>query len=355
MLKPSDPVALFVEGYVGRPEAKMALGLLRYAPNRVVCAVDSGTAGRRFGEFHPSLPRDCPILPSVEAAAAAGATVLVLGTAPSGGRIPEADYPHLDRAVAAGLSLVNGLHDKLAPRYPGLRPGQWVWDVRTEPAGIGVAEGRAAALPNRRLLMIGTDMAIGKMSAGLEIHREALARGIRSEFVATGQIGMVITGGGVPLDAVKVDYACGAMEAAVLQRASAELIVVEGQGSLAHPGSTSALPLLRGSAPTDLVLCHRAGQATLGKLPRIPIPPLRRLIRLYEDLGEACGTFPRPHTGGIALNTAHLSREEAEAAIAALAEETGMIVADPVRFGAGPLVDALGPFGTPPQVGKEER
>lgn len=341
MLAPEEPLALFLEGSTTRPEAKMALGVLRFAPNPVLCAVDSRAAGRRMAEFH-DLPRDCPVVGTLEEAWAAGARVLVLGTAPSGGRIPAEDYLHLDRAVELGFSLVNGLHDRLAPRYPALDGGQWIWDIRVEPEGIGVAEGRAARLPNRRVVMVGTDMAIGKMTAGIQLVRAATARGVRAEFLATGQIGIVVTGGGVPLDAVKVDYACGAIESAMLARAGAELIVVEGQGAINHPGSTSTLPLLRGACPTDLVLCHRAGQTHLNKLRGIAIPPLGELIRLYEEVAAAAGAFPRPRTIGIALNTAHLDAAGAAEAAAALARETGRLVVDPVRQGAESLFEALG-------------
>jgi uncharacterized NAD-dependent epimerase/dehydratase family protein len=340
MLGRNQPLAFLLDGYTGRPECKMALGMLRYSPNPVVCAVDEETAGRRLSEFF-ELPRDCPIVASAEEARDAGATVLVIGTAPSGGRIPERYYGHLDRAVRAGLSIVNGLHDRLASRYPGLAPGQWIWDIRIEPKGIGVAAGRAALLPNRRLLTIGTDMAIGKMTAGLEILREAQSRGVDAEFVATGQIGIAIRGGGIPLDAIKVDYACGAVEQAVLAAGRAELIIVEGQGSLVHPGSTATLPLLRGTCPTDLLLCHRAGQTHLVKVPGVRIPPLPDLIRLYEDLAATCGAFPRPRTAGIALNTAHLEAPEARRAKDELARETALPVTDVLRDGAAPLVDAL--------------
>jgi len=319
----------------------MALGILRYSPNPVLCAVDSAQSGRPLSEFF-DLPRDCPVVESVDRAKAAGATVLVIGTAPSGGLIPEAYYPHLDRAVELGLSIVNGLHDRLSLRYGSLRPEQWIWDIRVEPTGIGVAHGRAAALPNRRLLMVGTDMAVGKMTAGLEIYREALARGIGTEFIATGQIGIVIMGKGVPLDAVKVDYACDAMEQAVLQASEAELIIVEGQGSLAHPGSAATLPLLRGACPTDLVLCHRAKQDFLAKIPGAKIPPLADLIGLYTDLAATCGAFPRPRAAGVALNTSGLTAEEAEEEIDRTARETGLPVTDALRYGAGVLVDSMG-------------
>ena len=326
-----------VEGNVG----KMGIGVLRYSPNPVVCVVDSVTAGRDAAQV-TGVPRSCPIVATVEEAVALGAKVLVLGIAPPGGLIPPDWYPVLDTAWTAGLSLVNGLHDLLGPRYSAsAKPGQFVWDIRIEPAGLGVGGALAASLPNKRILMIGTDMAVGKMTAGLEIYRTARERGIRAEFIATGQIGITITGTGVPLDAVRVDYASGSIEAEVMRVADAELVIVEGQGALIHPGSTANLPLLRGSCPTHLVLCARAGQTHLARLPEIAIPPLGAYTRLYEDLAEGCGTFPRPRTAAVCLNTFGLDEAAADRAAKALESELGLTVVDPIRHGVARILEVL--------------
>jgi uncharacterized NAD-dependent epimerase/dehydratase family protein len=144
-----------------------------------------------------------------------GGEVLVLGMAPSGGRLPPEMVAEVDLAVASGMSVINGLHEQLGPRYPDLKKGQWVWDIRREPQGLGIAWARAAGLSNRRALLVGTDMAVGKMTTGLEIWHASLKREIRAEFLATGQIGILISGKGIPLDAIRVDYACGAVEGMV--------------------------------------------------------------------------------------------------------------------------------------------
>lgn len=341
MLRREQGLAIYMEGAVLGYGGKMGFGVLRYSPNPVVCVVDSETAGRDMQEV-AGMPRSCPIVASVDAAVALGAEVFVLGIAPPGGLIPKPWFAVIDRAVELGLSVVNGLHDLLGPRYSDLPRGQWVWDVRVEPTGLKPGTGEARLLSNRRLLLIGTDMAVGKMTAGLEIYRVALERGLKAEFVATGQIGITITGTGVPLDAVRVDFSTGAIEREVMDRKDAELIIIEGQGSLGHPGSTANLPLLRGCMPTHLVLCHRAGQTTLTTLPQVPIPPLGDFIRLYEDLGSACGTFPTPVTIGVALNTAHLSSDdEAEEACRRIETEVGLPCVDPVRHGPERLVDAI--------------
>ncbi len=341
MLDARRPLALYMEGSLTQPFGKMGFGLLRYSPNPIACVVDSEQAGRDAAEV-TRIPRRCPVVGTVAEAAARGAEVFVLGIAPPGGRVPAAWYAAIDQAVAAGMSIVNGLHDRLAPRYPALRPGQWVWDVRVEPEDLGVGTGAAAGLRNRRAVLVGTDMAIGKMSVGLELHREALRRGMRSAFVATGQIGIVISGGGVALDAVRLDYATGAIEREVLRHAAAEIVFVEGQGSILHPASTATLPLLRGAMPTHLVLCHRAGQRNLWRIPAVPIPPLGEVARLYEDVGAAAGAFARPRVAAIGLNTFHLESDgDAVSAERAVEAETGLPCADVVRHGAARLLDAL--------------
>ncbi len=319
---------------------KMGFGVLRYSPNPIACVIDSDSAGMSMPEL-TGIPKDVPIVSSLDEACALGADVFVLGIAPPGGLIPAAWYPVIDNAVAHGLSLVNGLHDLLGSRYAKLQPGQFVWDIRIEPQGLAPATGAAVSLNNRRLLLIGADMAVGKMTAGLEIYRVARQRGIKAEFVATGQIGITVTGAGVPLDAIRVDFAGGAIEREVMRVRDAELIVIEGQGALIHPGSTANLPLLRGSCPTHLILCLKAGQTHLRMHSHIQIPPLGDYIRLYEGLAGACGTFPTPKTVGVALNSAGYSNQAADLIAAQLQEELGLPVVDPVRNGSDRLVDAV--------------
>jgi len=287
------------------------------------------------------------------AALAYGPAVAVVGLAPSGGRLPAEMRADVVAALRAGVSLASGLHSRLAedPEFASvpLAPEQWIWDLRQEPADLEVATARCAQLPCRRLLAVGSDMAVGKMSACLELLAAAQRRGIDARFVGTGQAGILISGQGVALDAVRVDYAGGAVEAAVLAAAEGAgpeaLVLVEGQGSLAHPGSTATLPLMRGSQPTDLLLVHRAGQSHVRTRPGaepVAIPPLPELIAACEALaalGRPDGL--RPRVRAVALNTALLDAEAAAEQAQRLASETGLPVLDPVRAGAEGLLDAL--------------
>lgn len=342
MLLPDMPIAIYMEDTFGKAFGKMGYDMMRFSPNPIVCIIDSCVAGRNAGEVMEKSPRpETPIVSTVDEACDRGAQALLLGSAPSGGLIPDSWYPAMDRAVQLGMNLINGLHQRLKERYPKLREGQWVWDIRQEPPNLGVGKGRARELTAKRLLIVGTDMACGKLTAGLLIHKEALRRGVNSKFLATGQIGIAICGCGIPLDAIKLDYACGAVEKGVLERKDADLIVVEGQGSILHPGSTASLPLLRGSCPTHLILNHRADLQTLRDFAWMKVPPLREVANLYETLASACGCLTTAKVVGISLNTWHLDDKAALDCIKRTADETGLPTTDCVRYGADLLTSAV--------------
>ena len=347
-LRADQPLVLLLHGGSDNLSGKTGLAMLRYSRNPIVAVVDPEQAGRPLqaicGIDHPAA-----VVASLAEALAFGPQVAVIGLAPSGGMLPDAVRRDVAAALSAGMSVANGLHTRLGeePELSALvRRGQWIWDLRQEPRGLQVAAARAAALPCRRLLAVGSDMAVGKMSACLELQAEAQRRGIDARFVGTGQAGILISGGGIALDAVRVDYAAGAVEAAVLNAACGagpeSWIVVEGQGSLAHPGSTATLPLLRGSQPSDLLLVHRAGQRHIKGLPQLPLAPLTELIGAVEALAAlARPDGLRPKVRAIALNTALLDADAAAAACAETEAATGLPSVDPVRHGAAALLDVL--------------
>ena len=144
-------------------------------------------------------------------------------------------------------------------------------------------------------------------------------------------------GRGFPLDALKVDHACGAVEQMVMYHKDRSLVIIEGQGSLLHPASTATLPLMRGACPTHMVLCHRADKTTLRHPESIKIPPLKEFITLNESLASVAGTFGKPKVMGVALNTVKLKEKEAQNQIQYLENELDIPVTDVVRFGAEKL------------------
>ncbi|MBW4691087.1 MAG: DUF1611 domain-containing protein [Lyngbya sp. HA4199-MV5] len=344
MMQPDQRLAILLHEGVQGVQGKTGLTMLRYSEAAIVAVIDRATAGASIPEL-TGIPRDVPIVASVADALTHKPDVLVIGIALLGGVLPKDWRQDIQQAIAAGLSIVNGLHTPLN-RDPTLqallKPGQWIWDVRQEPPALGVGTGQARSLSCLRVLTVGTDMSVGKMSTSLELHRASVKQGLRSRFLASGQAGMMISGSGIPLDAIRVDFAAGAVEQLVMQAGSdRDILHIEGQGSLLHPASTATLPLLRGSQPTHLVLVHRAGQTHIRNAPHVQIPPLPDVIQLYETVAAAAGAFASVQVAAIALNTGHLSASEAQQAIEQVQQKTQLPCTDPVRLSAKPLLDAI--------------
>jgi uncharacterized NAD-dependent epimerase/dehydratase family protein len=345
MLTARDKVVILLHHGINSVLGKTGLAVLRYADAFVVAVIDVDSAGASLKEL-TGINREIPIVASLKEALVYQPTVLLIGIAPSGGIMPLPWWLEVQAALIAGLSIVNGLHTPIAS-YPDvptpLREGQWIWEIRQEPSELTIASAKARSLSCQRVLTVGTDMAIGKMSTSIELQRASEKKGIRSKFLATGQTGVMISRSGIALDAVRVDFAAGAVEKMVMDCGNDyDILYLEGQGSLLHPGSTATLPLIRGSQPTALILVHRAGQTEIRNCSQVKIPPLKDVIQLYEMVAGCAGAFDSVKVAGIALNTAHIDDNLAQRAIAQVEQETQLPCTDVVRYGADKLVDALG-------------
>jgi D-glutamate N-acetyltransferase len=329
---------ILAEGFSGDPHyGKTARGVIRYRPESVVALLDTDRAGETQDGF--------PIVGSVDEALRFEPTTALVGVATPGGRFPPAWRELLKACISNGLDVENGLHQFLADdeELAVLAAGHHVElrDLRRPPPDLSVPTGENLRLPARIALTVGSDCAIGKKTVALELDREATRRGLASGFVPTGQTGMLIAGWGIAIDAVVADFLAGAAERLVVEghRRGGELLFVEGQGSLSHPAySGVTLGLMHGAAPHAFVLCHLAGSTEIEGFPGHPLVPLPALVRLHEEASLPARPAP---VAAIALNTRDLDDDEAAAAIAAAEEETGLPVDDPVRFGAGKVLDAV--------------
>jgi uncharacterized NAD-dependent epimerase/dehydratase family protein len=329
---------VLAEGRSGDPHyGKTARGVLRYRPQDVVAILDSTSAG----QTHDGVL----VVGTVDEAMRYQPTAALVGVATQGGRFPPDWRELLQRCIAAGLDIESGLHEFVSddPELVALarEHGVELRDLRKPPPGLNVPTGENLTHGSTVVLTVGSDCAIGKMTVSLELDREARRRGLRSEFVPTGQTGIAIAGWGISVDAVVSDFTAGAAERLVLEgvQRGGELLFVEGQGSLLHPAySAVTLGLIHGSAPHAYVLCHMAGERFVDENERFPIPPLSELA----DLHERMSLLARPaRVVAVALNTSSLGEDEARAAVAEAERETGLPANDPVRFGAGNLVDAV--------------
>jgi uncharacterized NAD-dependent epimerase/dehydratase family protein len=329
---------VLAEGFSSDPHyGKTARGVLRYRRDDVVAILDS----TRAGETEEGLP----VVGTVEEALPLGPTTALVGVATQGGRFPPEWIELIRACVERGLDVENGLHvflgDDLELVELARRHDAELRDLRRPPADLSTVTGENLRVDARIVLTVGSDCAIGKMTVCCELDLEARGRGLRSVFVPTGQTGIAIAGWGISVDAVVSDFLAGAAERLVVEGGQrGDLLWVEGQGALLHPlYSGVTLGLMHGSVPHAYVLCHEAGLTELEVDGHHPIPPLRELVELHERISLPV----RPaRVVAVAVNTRSLADEEAARAAVAEAEaETGLPADDPVRFGAGRLLDAV--------------
>ena len=333
---------ILTEGQLGVFSSKTATSVIRYRPDEIAAVLDSQHAGEDLGAIL-GVGHGVPIVCSVADALPTRPTALLIGIAPRGGALPDEWRRILREAIENRLDIISGLHTflseddefvRLAAQY-----GVKLVDVRRPPDNIPLGRDLARHIPALRVLTVGTDCAVGKMVTSIELDREARCRGWRSHFVATGQTGIMISGEGVPIDRVISDFVAGAIEDELLRREQADLLSIEGQGTLIHPAySGVTLGLIHGSAPDGLILCHHAGRTAIRGYEEVPIPPLSEMIELHHVITRPL--YPS-RVIGISLNCVGLSNDEARRHCAEAAATTGLPATDPIRFGSGPLMDAV--------------
>jgi len=342
-------LVILTEGEFGPHHAKTAMGVIRYATDHTVAILDSSIAGRNVSEWLPG--HDIPAVATLAEALAQPEPpdTLLIGIAPTGGRLPDSWRATILAAIDAGLEVHSGLHTFLGddPEFSAAAAakGVRIVDYRRPPERIETAVGRRHAPGKRVILTVGTDCAIGKMSVSLELRKSALAAGDSAVFVPTGQTGMMIEGWGVAVDRVISDFVQGTVEWMIEEaEGRGDWILVEGQGSLDHPAYSSVtLGLIHGATPHAMVMVHKPGLAAhdFDHRPDVsfPIAKLPGFIRLHESVA---GLVAPSKVVGVALNTM-LYPDEADArrVIAEIAEETGLPTDDPVRFGADRLWPAV--------------
>jgi uncharacterized NAD-dependent epimerase/dehydratase family protein len=342
---------IIADGQFHPMTSKTANCCIRYMPERIVGVLDRAQAGKTVQDvlgFGGPIPVVGDFEHGLASGEGGGATAVLIGIAPMGGRLPPDWRGWLTTAIERGLEIWSGLHTFIGddPELGALARarGVRIFDARRPPPNLPVADGRAAEVDAYIVHTVGSDCNVGKMTAQVEL-RDALARrGHRARFVATGQTGIFIEGWGIAVDAVVADFIAGAAETLVLEAAKdADIVLVEGQGSLIHPGySGVTLGLLHGSCPDALILCHQASRDYIGdyhgREPWVKIPPLRELVEIYE---RAAAPVHPTKVIGICLNTFDLTEARARDAVRQAQDETGLPATDPVRFGSGPLADAI--------------
>ena len=326
------PYLLFLGDAPDGLAAKVAQGIRDWRPDNAIgqfrmegCKADMGLPDMTLAE-----------------AKAAGARTLVIGVANRGGVISQAWKKVLVQALEEGFDLASGLHNLLRDEEDlaavARATGRVLHDVRVPSVQYPIANG--VKRTGKRCLAVGTDCSVGKMYTALCMDREMKARGMKSNFRATGQTGILITGNGVPLDAVIADFMAGSIEWLTPDNDPDHWDMIEGQGSLFHVSySGVTLALIHGGQPDALVVCHEPTRAHMRGLPGYKLPTLEQV----RDAALAMAVVANPACKviGYAINTQHMAEAEARAYLADVEARLGLPATDPFRFGAGPLVDAL--------------
>jgi uncharacterized NAD-dependent epimerase/dehydratase family protein len=347
---------ILAEGRFSPLKSKTANGALAYLPEQVVAVIDSTRVGmvaqQVLGYGGP-----VPVVRNLEEGLKLHPTHLLIGIAPTGGRLPDSWRDVLKEAIKNGLHILSGLHTILSDDEEFARLARdhhvTITDYRKVPhESEVVSKGTWRNRLARAILTVGTDCNIGKMTTILQVQREFVNRGLKADFVATGQTGMLIRGRGVAVDSIISDYIAGSIELEVDRSVEEgyEYIFVEGQGALTHIGySGVTLGLIHGTMPDAMILCHQP--ARLKDDYGLPLPDLKRIIALHE---EVVGIFRETRVVGVGLNSVGLTDEESQGAAAAIERETGLPAVDTFRFGAAKLADALLEY-LPVRVGVESR
>jgi uncharacterized NAD-dependent epimerase/dehydratase family protein len=314
--------------------AKTAAGLAQWRPE--LCAGQISLPGGTVDLGIPTM--------TVSEAAQAGVKTLVIGTAPVGGAIPDRWLDVLVDALEHGMDIAAGVHKKLidTPRLKEAadKTGQALIDVRVPPKDLPVGTGKKRT--GKRLLTVGTDCALGKKYTALALEKEMVTRGFSADFRATGQTGIMIAGKGIPIDAVVADFVSGAAEVLSPDAEADHWDVIEGQGSIFHPGFAAvSMGLLYGSQPDAFVVCHEAGRTHIKGWDAFDLPSIDQVIARTTDIGKQVN--PAIACIGISVNTSTLaSDDERKAYLADLTSHYGLPVVDPLFGGVGAIVDRLG-------------
>ncbi len=326
------PYLLFLGDAPDQLAAKVAQGIQDWRPDSVVgqfrmdgCKADVGAADMSLQEAWDK-----------------GARTLVVGVANRGGVISAAWTAVLKEALEIGYDLASGLHNLLRD-VPELhataeRDGRGLHDVRVPSVAYPIANGTKRA--GKRCLAVGTDCSVGKMYTGLAMDAEMHRRGLKSTFRPTGQTGILITGQGIPLDAVVADFMAGAVEWLTPDNEADHWDHIEGQGSLFHISfSGVTMALIHGGQPDALILAHEPTRTNMRGLPDYELPSLETLRDTALPLARVSN--PDCVVAGVSVNTKVLGDEEALRLCEDIEARLGLPTVDPFRHGAGRLVDAL--------------
>ncbi len=332
-------MVILTEGFTNPHTAKTASSVIRYGNDEVVALLDSTCAGETTHSLL-GVGGDIPVVSTL--AEAPASEILLLGIAPPGGSIPANWRTVILDAISRGMDVIAGLHDFLTHDdefvAAAARHGVTLTDVRKNDER-DIARRLGLRGDCLRVLTVGHDCSVGKMLTSIELTNGLKAAGHDAHFVATGQTGIMVSGEGCPIDRVIADFVSGSVEKMILEHQQHDILMIEGQGSLVHPSySAVTLGLIHGAAPQAMIMVCELGRETITGLEHLRIPPLAKIIELNETMASIFQPCPGI---GIAVNSHHVSAEEAATERQRMRAEFDLPVCDVVRDGPQDLIDAV--------------
>ncbi|EIC85865.1 N-acetyltransferase DgcN [Serratia sp. M24T3] len=326
------PYLLFLGDVMDPLAAKTARGIHVFRPESCVGQIRLATDSVSLGLEEMD----------IATATARGAKTMVLGTANAGGKLPAHWIESIKTAIRAGLNVANGLHQGLneIPELVELAAEHQVqlFDVRHMRPELDVGSGKKRS--GKRILTVGTDCSVGKMYTSLALESAMREIGMKADFRATGQTGVLVAGAGIAIDAVIADFISGAVESLSPANEEDHWDIIEGQGSLYHPSFAGvSMGLIHGAQAHLLVMCHELGRKHMRHLPHQFMPTLKQCVD--TNLAAASLTNPDVKLAGFSLNTSGVDEAEAKAALAEISREFGVPATDPVRFGISELAQSI--------------
>ena len=188
------------------------------------------------------------------------------------------------------MDLASGLHNLLRDEPDARRRRRWrtaaqLHDVRVPDRALSDRE-RQARAPGGAASRSAPTARSARCTPRSRWRRRCTRAARKATFRATGQTGILITGGGVPLDAVVADFMAGSIEWLTPDNDPDHWDLIEGQGSLFHAsysGRDAGADPRRPARRADPL--PRADAAAHARPARLPAADARGAARPVADHG----------------------------------------------------------------------
>ena len=342
---------VLTNGLLTSSDAKTAHGLIRGTERfNIIGIVDcAATTGKDAGELLDGKHRNIPVFENFENAITQLNPIhyLVIGVATVGGKLPGNMLDIVIKAIDAGISIVNGLHEYLneKPDIVALAKSKGVKliDVRKpkQREDLHFWTGEIFKVTAPIIAVIGMDCAMGKRTTARMLTQACAANGLKGQMIYTGQTGWLQGGKyGFVFDSTLNDFVSGELENAIVRcwkETGADFIFLEGQSSLRNPSGPCGIELLISGNAKHVVLLFAPKRKYFDNDEHWgAIPSVASEIEIIEKLGSK--------VIAVAVNTEDCTTEEAFSYQKEYEQKLNIPVLLPIQEGVDKLIPILKAF-----------